>query len=96
MKLRRLLWTGTAAYLAYQAIKHRKTIKREALETKALADEAGAHLKDIKSQIAFIQSQIPKVTEMAKDLNYKAQIFQGEVAARTEQMPLLQKDESSK
>lgn len=92
MKLRQLLWAGTAAYLTYYLVKNRETIKKEALETKELTQEATGQVKDIQAQIAFIQSQIPKVTEMAKDLGNKAQQLQHEADIRMKQMPLLQQE----
>lgn len=92
MKLRQLLWAGTAAYLTYHLVKNRETLKKEALETKELTQEATGQVKDIQAQIAFIQSQIPKVTEMAKDLGNKAQQLQHEADIRMKQMPLLQQE----
>ncbi len=93
MNLRRLLWAGTAAYISYNLVKNRNAIKQEVLETKELTDEAAGHVKDIQNQIEIIKSHLPKLTEMAQDLGKKAEAFQHEVDIRSQQMPLLHKDQ---
>ncbi|WP_303973573.1 hypothetical protein [Streptococcus merionis] len=94
MILRRLLWAGTAAYISYNLVKNHKVIQQEAVETKALTDEATAQVKDIFKQMTIIKEQLSVVTGIVQDLNKKAETFKHEVDIRTQQMPLLHKEDA--
>lgn len=94
MKLRHLLWMGTTAYLTYKIVQNRHSLKQEVLDAQALTADIQRHLQDIKNNAQIITKQVPKLADMTTDLTYKTQVFQKEVMARTEQMPLLQEKTS--
>lgn len=91
MKLRHLLAAGTAATIAYLAVKHREQIARETRETVASTRRMQDSYQNIQEQLALIQSYQKPLQDMAGDLQYKLRVYQQSMAGNLNEIQSLLK-----
>lgn len=90
MKLRHLLAAGTAATIAYLAVKHHEKIAQETTETIDSLQRMQDSYQNIQEQLAFIQDYQEPLQAMAKDLQYKLRVYQQTIAGNLNEIQKIQ------
>ncbi len=90
MKLSNLIAAGTAATLAYLAVKNRDKIAQSIEDNLEQVQGIQANLSNIQDQLAIIQSYKEPLQEMATDFQYKLRVYQQSIAGNLAQIQAIQ------
>ncbi|MBF0778484.1 chemotaxis protein [Streptococcus cuniculi] len=90
MKLSHLIAAGTAATIAYLAVKNRDKIVTETTETMDIIHRMQDSYQNIQDQLAFIQGYQAPLQEMADDLQRKLRVYQQSIAGNLNEIQKIQ------
>ena len=90
MKVRQLIWAGTAAYAAYHLVSRRQDIALWLKQSRQDLEETRQNRARVQNNLARVQQLLPLIERAGTDLAYKLQVFQKETQAHLEQIPYLQ------
>lgn len=90
MKLSHLIAAGTAATIAYLAVKNRDKIVTETTETMDIVHRMQDSYQNIQDQIALLQSYQAPLQEMAEDVQYKLRVYQQNIAGNLSEIQKIQ------
>ncbi|MGT2951297.1 chemotaxis protein [Streptococcus cuniculi] len=90
MKLSHLIAAGTAATIAYLAVKNRDKIVTETTETMDIIHRMQDSYQNIQDQLAVLQSYQAPLQEMAEDVQYKLRVYQQNIAGNLSEIQKIQ------
>lgn len=90
MKLTHLIAAGTAATIAYLAVKNRDKIAQETTETMDIVHRIENSYQNIQDQLAFLQASQEPLQDMAEDLKYKLRVYQQSIAGNLSEIQKIQ------
>lgn len=90
MKFRNLFIASAAATISYLLVSKKDQIRSDVTETKAIVDDLKSNYQSIQEQLALIKSYKEPLTDLANDLQHKAEAFQKETQVRLKEIQKIQ------